>query len=91
MERYILDENGKPIEEPDLIAWGRWLKSNSLQRRVACDQIGDVKVSTVFLGLNHAFGEGPPVLWETLVFGGPRDGDGDRYTSREDAEAGHRR
>ena len=51
-----------------------------------------VRVSTVFLALDHSFTDGPPVLWETMVFG---QGDGDeyqeRYTSYEDAVEGHKR
>lgn len=25
-------------------------------------------ISTVFLGIDHQFGDGPPILWETMVF-----------------------
>jgi hypothetical protein len=49
-----------------------------------------VEVSTVFLGLDHDLsGNGPPILWETMVFGGPLDGHTDRYTSLAAALAGH--
>lgn len=52
---------------------------------------GEVRVSTVFLhGLNSSFTkDGPPILWETMVFGGDMDGYQERYTSHEDAVAGH--
>lgn len=33
----------------------------------------EVRVSTVFLGLNHGYGDEPPVLWETMIFGGALD------------------
>ena len=34
--------------------------------------IGNVRVSTIFLGLDHnVFGDRPPELFETMVFGGP--------------------
>lgn len=51
-------------------------------------------ISTVFLGLDHAHGGGPPVLFETMVF--PSHGDwgeidGDRYHSRAEALEGHER
>lgn len=36
--------------------------------RVALDHIGDVMVSTMFLGLDHSFTDGPPVLFETMTF-----------------------
>jgi hypothetical protein len=50
-----------------------------------------VQVSTVFLGLDHSFGEGPPLLFETLVSGGALAGKMDRYTTWEEAEQGHAR
>ena len=48
-------------------------------------------VSTVFLGIDHSFGEGPPILWETMIFDGPHDQFQERYTSKEEAIAGHER
>lgn len=48
-------------------------------------------VSTVFLVLNHAFGEGPPLIFETMVFSDDsgRDLDCERYSTEEEARAGH--
>lgn len=46
-------------------------------------------VSTVFLGMDHAFGFGPPVLWETMVFGGKLDKAMWRYGTRRAARLGH--
>jgi hypothetical protein len=43
----------------------------------------------VFLGLDHSHGGGPPLLFETLVFGGPLADEGDRYPTRAAALAGH--
>lgn len=83
---YILDENNQPVET-DLMTWARWLEDH---RQVQADRVGDVLVSTVFLGLDHRFdGDGPPVLWETMIFGGPLDGYQDRYDSHENALGGH--
>jgi hypothetical protein len=50
--------------------------------------IGEVRVSTVFLGIDHAW-EGPPLLFETMVFGGPLDEEMERYSTWEEAERGH--
>jgi hypothetical protein len=88
---YILDENDNPIREPDLKKWAAWRQKN--KRHVAEDWLpGDVHVSTVFLGLDHNFlGDGPPVLWETMIFGGEHDQYQDRYSTKEDAIVGHRR
>lgn len=47
-------------------------------------------VSTVFLGCDHNWsGEGPPVLFETMVFGGPLDEEQVRYCTLAEARAGH--
>jgi hypothetical protein len=97
--RYILDADGQPVLEPDLLTWGAWLERASRDRSRVIAQDRDegdpahvVTVSTVFLGLDHRFGgAGPPILWESLIFGGVLDGQGDRYTSRAAALAGHQR
>jgi hypothetical protein len=60
--------------------------SNRWQLR---DAVGDAVVSTVFIALDHAFGNGPPVLFETLIFGGPLADEGERYCTKAEAEAGH--
>jgi hypothetical protein len=46
-------------------------------------------VSTVFLSIDRSYGYGVPVLWETMIFGGPESEWQDHYTSRGDAIAGH--
>jgi hypothetical protein len=48
-------------------------------------------VSTVFLVVDHSFGDGPPVLWETAVSCGVCGGFDvvARYASRDAAAAGH--
>lgn len=66
-------------------------------RHIGSDVIGRFYVSTVFLVINHSFGDGPPLLWETMVF--DRQGDEEtgrdlcceRYSSREEALEGHRK
>jgi hypothetical protein len=59
-------------------------------RIVAKTRVGESEVSTVFLGIDHQFGEGPPLLFETMVFGGDgMDGHTRRYTTWAEAEAGH--
>lgn len=48
-------------------------------------------ISTVDLGLDHSFGEGPPLYWETMIFPEGEWGDlyCERYSSIEDAKKGH--
>mgnify|MGYP000541211467 CR=1 FL=1 len=61
-------------------------------KRVAEDHIADVRVSTVWLGLNHNYHRGgPPMIFETMVFGGDNiDLFCDRYSTKAEALAGHR-
>ncbi len=90
-DKYILDEREEPIPCDDLLAWARWFEK--ADRRVAQTEVGEqAKVSTVFLGLDHRFNESEgdaPVLWETMVFGGPMDQEQERYATRDEALAGH--
>lgn len=86
---WMLDESGEPRQTENVREWGTWLERNPDVRRVALDTIGDAEVSTVFLAVDHAFHGGSPVLWETMVFGGPLDGEQGRYTSRAEAARGH--
>lgn len=38
-------------------------------RLVAYDEVGDsIHVSTVWVGLDHSFFDGPPLIFETMVF-----------------------
>lgn len=48
-----------------------------------------VDISTVWLGMNHGFGGGPPMIYETMIFGGSLDGWVDRYSTRGSARIGH--
>ena len=90
INKYILDGDGQPVVCDDLLAWACWFEDTP-ERIVAQDRLPNgVCVSTVFLGIDHNFGHDcPPVLWETMIFGGPSDQYQNRYTSREDAVAGH--
>jgi len=92
---YILD--GHTPVPVDVITWGQWFAVT--ERHVAddADEGTGVRVSTVFLGLDHSFrdtgGGGPPVLFETLVFADSHpewDGRTERYATWNEALAGHR-
>lgn len=58
---------------------------------IARDTVGDAVVSTVFLGLDHQFGDGPPLVFETMIFGGEHDQEQWRYSTIEEAREGHDR
>lgn len=86
-QHYILVDK-TPIAV-DMMTWAEWFQYND--RTVALTEINDkVRVSTVFLGLDHRyFGPGDPLLFESMVFGGPNADDMRRYTTWAAAERGH--
>jgi len=65
MGHYILDENRQPVEV-DMMTWAQWFSQND--RLVAEDFTGFYRLSSVFLGIDHQWGKGPPMLFETMVF-----------------------
>ena len=86
MTNYIL-EGKQPVKCDDIIQWGKWFETGD--RVVAKTEKDGVSVSTVFLGIDHSFEEGEPVLFETMIFGGDRDEDMWRYSTWDEAEKGH--
>lgn len=56
--------------------------------RVGKDIIGSVEISTVFRDVDHAW-EGPPILFETMIFGGKHGQELARYGTWDEAEEGH--
>ena len=86
---YILDENNKPVKSTSVIEAAEWLENNLERKAVKQDHIGDIFISTVFLGLDHSWKSNTPILWETMIFGGDHDQYQERYTSYEDALEGH--
>lgn len=69
-----------------------WLEK--ADRHVANEIVNGHRVSTVFLGIDHGFGrEGPPILFETMVFSAGTFDDQwcERCSTWEEAEAMHKR
>lgn len=118
--QYILDADGNPVPEPDLLTWGLWMETaDRIVRHDRFDhpfpptedqicrytspvlrrsgELGHavesmdlrILVSTVFLGLDHRYGDGPPLLFESMIFGGPLSGEQRRYSTKAEALAGH--
>jgi hypothetical protein len=86
--KYILVDR-VPVPCPDLMKWGQFMQY--ADRHVAQTMVDGIRVSTVFLGLDHSWCDGPPVLFETMIFGGEHD---DEYQERcstwAEAEEMHR-
>ena len=81
------DKNGKPMDMPT------WSGQLGCERVIGRTTLPDGKwISTVWLGLNHRTGDGPPLIFESMVF--PADGNMSelecrRYSTYADAKAGH--
>lgn len=94
-----------PVPVRDVIEWARWFQT--AERIVFKTDVGPLHVSTIFLGLDHNWSsnpESPPILFETMVFGGEepriimgrdmgdfRESYQERYASWDEAQAGHAR
>ena len=98
---YGLNKDGEPVAMPEHpMGSAGWLEVMAQLvpmlwqhplRQVAREEVAPgVEVSTVFLGLNHNWGSGPPIYWESMAFGGSMNMEMDRCSgSREQALAMH--
>jgi hypothetical protein len=90
---YWILRDRKPIPAT-LSEWSSFWSDIDL-RRVANSTVGrkcDVRISTVFLGTDHSWDpKQPPILFETMIFGGPLHDYCERYSTWEEAELGHER
>ena len=89
---YIL-EGHTPVLASDLRIWGQWFESAGQDRVVKQEHVlgGLCWVSTVFLGLDHNFFGGPPLLFETMAFWEDEGGyEQERCSTWEAAEKMHR-
>ena len=85
--------DGTPYEGENILEQFSRDLSNPDKRRIALTELSDGKiVSTIWLGINHRFGDGPPLIFETMVF--PKaddwnDLDMQRYSIESEAIKGH--
>jgi hypothetical protein len=83
---YIL-RNKVPVPAT-LLEWASWYEK--AERIVSQEEIKGVRVSTVFLGVDHGFFRGGlPVLFETMIFGGKHVGHQARSCTWHEAEEEH--
>lgn len=92
---YIMLNDGTIQACDDTLQWAEWfedaanriVKQEALTMQDGTDRV--VEVSTVFLGIDHNYGDGPPILFETMTFRNGQGHDQRRYCSREEAIEGH--
>lgn len=92
IEYYLENPDGTVRECADLMEWAKGFerKDKWQVRETIHTEQGPVDVSTVFLGLNHAFRDtDPPLIYETMIFGGEHDYEQWRYSTRAEAIEGH--
>lgn len=90
---YFILEDKKIIPCNDVVKWAKGFQGPRHVDKTYL--LGEknrlhILISTVFLGLNHNYGDGPPLVFETMIFGGKHNQSCWRYSTWEDAEAGHR-
>ena len=86
---YYILENRVPVRVGNIDEWFRLCTPT--MKRVDETFINDVHISTVFLGMDHSFGGGTPVLFETMIFGGKLNDYQWRYTTWDEAIEGHQK
>jgi hypothetical protein len=85
---HFYDRDGNPIS---LEGWAFMFAKDD--RQIRLDEIGDVVISTVWMGFDHSIFplDGRIQIFETMIFGGEHDLDAWRYATEEEAIAGHER
>jgi len=82
----LYDRSGEPVDTE------RWLLlfHDRRYQLLAHTRTDGYIVSTVWIGIDYSFGDGDPLIFETMVFGSQDwDEEQRRYSSEEEAFAGH--
>lgn len=83
---FYYDRQGKPMTRDEWIARFEY----DMPYKIVAQESGpNWSVSTVWVGINHQFGDGPPLIFETLAHW---PGEGEymaRYATEDEAKAGH--
>lgn len=89
---YILDDAKNVVKVNSLLESMRWQKKQK-SFHVADTTIKNIRVSTVFLGIDTALltpkAKNAPAVFETMVFKENNENETYRYATWEDAEKGH--
>lgn len=87
---YVLNDELKAIAV-DYKGLEEYLKNNGDPvKHIAFNYVGNILISTIFLSVNCQWKQGePPLVFETMVFGGKFDEHQTRYSTYEQAVAGH--
>ena len=87
------DRDGAAIDSPTWSGLFGDIAYKRVDRTTVTDTADPMKtydVSTVWLGLDHGFGAGAPLIFETMVFGdGSDEMATERYSTEPQAREGH--
>ena len=89
---YILDDDHNVVKASDVWQWSMWFETFDT-RRVDLTEIDGVRISTVFLGLDHRMigDEDRPLVFETMIFDGEHDGYYERCCTWDEAVEEHQK
>jgi len=80
------------------IGLDEWSKEHKNDHHIGDDYLEKCRVSTVWLGINHNFEDGPPLIFETMVFSAKNgkvteysELDMERYSTLKQAKDGHKK
>ncbi len=86
---YIRDHDGTVHRTDDAAVFDRMFANEDLTD-IDVTSVGDVLITTTFTGLDcNQSDTGPPILFSTLVFGGPLGGQERLYPTETEARLGH--
>lgn len=90
---WVRDADGTARRADSFEEWQAWIEAYYFTDRckIAMTWITDeVRVSTRFQAVNYrSLGEGPPLIYEIMVFGGPADLTGRRASTQREAQMMH--
>jgi hypothetical protein len=72
------------------LAWAKDFENQELKKVAFTEIPGKGCVSTVYLGLDHQFGNGKPLIFESMFFGNDGQERQERYSTEAEAIAGHK-
>lgn len=86
-------EGHEVVPETDLMRWAKWMEHRKPEDIIVKqEERAGIRISTVFLGLDYIMGDedGEPQVFETMIFAPDANYMLSRYSSWEQAEAGHK-
>jgi hypothetical protein len=72
------------------ISMQEWVKLFKDERHIGDDRVNGAHVSTVYLGLDHGYYGGPPLIFETLIYYPDGSDQMFRYSTETEARQRHK-